>query len=108
MSSTSLLVYDKCEIVHTIGQATLKISAGHFGMGVYKTESGNEETGLVANLWISDNFRSQSEISIVVHPGQTVIFQNIVIQILRVEMDTIGGFVEFEIALAELKDTSLP
>ncbi len=106
MSSTSLIVYDKGEVLHTIGGITLKIKAGHFARGLYKTESGNEETGLVANLWISDNFKPQTEISILVYPGQTVIFQGTAIKILRIEMDQPGvPFIEFEISLNDQAGT---
>jgi hypothetical protein len=99
ISNTSLLVYDKCQIEHYVGNEILEIKAGRFARDIYKTESGDEETGLSANLWIMIQGRPETSISIRVHRGQEVLFMDNLFHILRVEMDTIGGFVEFEIAM---------
>jgi hypothetical protein len=101
ISNTSLLVYDKCQIEHFIGNKMLEIKAGHFAIGKYETESGKEETGLTANLWIMIQGSPETTLSVRVHKNQTVIFMDYHFQILRVEMDKIGGFVEFEITVTE-------
>jgi hypothetical protein len=101
MSNTSLLVYDKCQIEHFIGNKMLEIKAGHFAFGIYEPESGKEETGLTANLWIMIQGSPETTLSVRVHKNQTVQFMDYDFQILRVEMDKIGGFVEFEVAMTE-------
>jgi hypothetical protein len=101
MSNTSLLVYDKCQIEHFIGNRMLEIKAGHFAIGINEPESGEEKTGLTANLWISIQGSPETTISVRVHKNQTVPFMDYDFRILRVEMDKIGGFVEFEVAMTE-------
>jgi hypothetical protein len=109
MSSTSLIVYDKCQIEHFIGNKMLEIKVGHFARGNYVTESGKEETGLVATLWIFIEASEETTKSVMVYTGKAFLYRDYIIQILRVEMDQPGvGFVEFEIVMKETKDTPLP
>jgi hypothetical protein len=108
MSSTSLIVYDKGQIEHFIGNKMLEIKAGHFARGKYIAESGKEETGLVATLWILLEASEETMMSVMVYTGKTVIYRDYKIQILRVEMDQPGvGFVEFEITMNGQADTTM-
>jgi hypothetical protein len=76
MSSTSLIEYDKGQVERFIGNKMLEIKAGHFARDIYTTESGDEETGLSANLWIMIQGNAKTSMSIRVHRGQKVIFMD--------------------------------
>lgn len=82
----------------------LHIGAGNFARGEYTDEEGETTRGLIAALWILvDGAEEHSEW---VHEGQVLIVEDYRIQVVNIDADDMGAFVELDISRLNSEENS--
>jgi hypothetical protein len=101
MTSTSLIIYRNTN-PDIIGEnSTLSIASGNFYFKNYTAESGKEEFGLTAVLWMWIKERPDTQTSLRIHTGQIITFEGYRIVILRITRDSRDLFIEVEVTETE-------
>jgi hypothetical protein len=101
MTPTSLIIYRNTNPDIFGENSTLSIASGNFYYEKYTTESGKEEYGLTAVLWMWIKERPETQTSIGIHTGQIILFEGYRIEVLRIARDSLELFAEVEITEME-------
>jgi hypothetical protein len=101
MTPTSLIIYRNTNPDIIGKSSTLSIASGNFNIKKYTAESGKEEFGLTAVLWMWIKERPETQTSLRVHIGQILSFEEYIIEVIRIERDSRELFAEVEITETE-------